>query len=126
MDPGTGPLERRELAAAISAAMVELYAGVYGRGTTRARTFIEGDVVVCVLEDMLTADELRLVEDGGRREVIDGRVAFQEETEDEFSAAVERLTGQRVVAFLSANQTDPAVACELFFLEPAPEPGVAG
>jgi uncharacterized protein YbcI len=101
--------------------MVELYAAAYGRGTTHARTFIEDNVVVCVLEDMLTADELRLVERGGFREVIDARVAFQEETEDEFSAAVERLTGQRVVAFLSANQTSPAVACELFFLAPAPE-----
>src|SRR4051812_24386562 len=97
--------------------MLELYARVYGRGTTRARTFIEGDVVVCVLEDMLTADELRLVARGSSREVIDARVAFQEYAEDEFSAAVEHLTGQPVVAFLSANQTNPAIACELFFLE---------
>jgi uncharacterized protein YbcI len=123
VDPGSGPLERRELRLAISAAIVGLYAGVYGRGTTRARTFIEDDVVVCLLEDMLTPDELRLVEGGGFREVIDARVAFQEETKDEFSAAVERLTGRRVVAFLSANQTSSAVACELFFLEPAPVVG---
>lgn len=120
MDAGSRPLDQRELNLAISAAMVDLYAGVYGRGETRARTFIQDNVVVCLLEDILTADELRLVADGGRREVMDARVLFQEETEDEFSAAVERLTGQRVVAFLSANQTSPAVACELFFLEPEP------
>ena len=48
-------------------------------------------------------------------------MAFQEGAEDEFTAAVERLTQRRVVAFLSANQTPPGVACELFFLEP-PEP----
>lgn len=75
---------------------------------------------MCVLEDMLTPRELRLVDDGERRGVIDARVAFQEENEDDFSTAVEHLTGRRVVAFLSANQTDPAVACELFFLEPEP------
>lgn len=31
---------------------------------------------------------------------------------------IERLTARRVVAFLSANQTTPGVACELFFLAP--------
>ncbi len=39
---------------------------------------------------------------------------------DEFTAAIERLTHRRVVAFLSANQTTPGVACELFFLNAAP------
>ena len=49
--------------------------------------------------------------------VIDGRVAFQTDTQDEFTAAVERLTYRTVTAFLSANQTTPGVACELFFLD---------
>ncbi len=57
---------------------------------------------------------------GARGAVIDGRVAFQTDTEDEFTAAIERLTHRRVVAFLSANQTTPGVACELFFLDAAP------
>ncbi len=56
----------------------------------------------------------------GQAEVIDGRVAFQAETEDEFNAAIERLTHRHVVAFLSANQTTPGVAGELFFLDVAP------
>jgi uncharacterized protein YbcI len=98
--------------------MTDLYAEVYGRGTTTARTFIDGDVVVCLLEGIFTPDELRLVGTGHTREVIDARVAFQEATEDEFTAAVSRLTGRRVVAFLSANQTNPAIACELFLLAP--------
>lgn len=54
---------------------------------------------------------------GERSAVIDGRVAFQKGAEDDFTAAIERLTGRRVTAFLSANQTAPGVACELFFLE---------
>ena len=40
--------------------------------------------------------------------------------QDEFTAEIERLTGRRVTAFLSANQTSPGVACELFFLELPP------
>lgn len=102
---------------AISAAMVELYAGVYGHDRTTATTYINDNVVVCILEDILSTGEARQVAHGGSGDVIDGRVAFQEDTEDEFTAAIERLTQRPVTAFLSANQTTPGVACELFFLE---------
>lgn len=108
------------LTTAISAAIVELYAAFYGHDRTTATTYINDNIVVCVLESILSEAEQAQLAKGGRREVIDDRVAFQTETEDEFSGAVERLTNRRVVAFLSANQTDPGVACELFFLEAAP------
>ncbi len=106
------------LTEAISAAMVTLYGEVYGHDRTTANTYINDNVVVCILEDILTTSEERLVADGSADEVIEGRVAFQAAREDEFSAAVERLTRRRVVAFMSANQTLPGIACEMFFLEP--------
>ena len=105
-----------ELTQEISAAIVDLYARFYGHDRTRATTYINDNVVVCILEDILTEDEDALIAAGGSGEVIDGRVAFQTDTEDEFTAAIERLTHRRVVAFMSANQTDPGVAAELFFL----------
>jgi uncharacterized protein YbcI len=98
--------------------MVTLYAEVYGHDRTTASTYINDNVVVCILEDILTSSEQDLVADGGASEVIDGRVAFQAAREDDFSAAVERLTLRRVVAFMSANQTSPGIACEMFFLAP--------
>jgi hypothetical protein len=52
--------------------------------------------------------------------VTDGRVALQTDIEDEFTDAIERMTHRRVVAFMSANQTTPGVACELFLLDAAP------
>jgi uncharacterized protein YbcI len=106
------------LTRAISAAMVTLYGEVYGHDRTTARTYINDDVVVCILEDILSSNEQELVASGSGSDVIDGRVAFQADREDEFSAAVERLTLRRVVAFLSANQTSPGIACEMFFLAP--------
>jgi uncharacterized protein YbcI len=107
---------------AISAAMVELYARVYGHDRTTGTTYINDNVVVCILEDILSVDESSLVAAGRASEVIDDRVAFQEDMEDEFTAEIERLTGRRVTAFMSANQTTPGVACELFFLEAPPPP----
>jgi uncharacterized protein YbcI len=114
------PIESAELTEAISAAMVELYAAFYAHDRTTATTYINDSIVVCVLENILTEGEDALIAGGARGEVIDGRVGFQTATEDEFTAAIERLTHRHVVAFLSANQTTPGVACELFFLDAPP------
>lgn len=102
----------------ISAAMVELYGEVYDHDRTTATTYINGNVVVCILEDILSIAETGDVADGKSSKVIDRRVAFQKSSEDDFTAAVEELTGRTVTAFLSANQTSPGIACEMFFLEP--------
>lgn len=111
-------LRGEDLTGAISAAMVRLYAEVYGHDRTTASTYINDNVVVCILEGILTSSEQALIAAGNDSEVIDGRVAFQADREDAFSAAVERLTLRRVVAFMSANQTTPGIACEMFFLAP--------
>ena len=114
------PLKGEPLTAAISAAMVQLYSEFYGHERTTATTYINDNVVVCVLEDILSTDESSQITDGDSGGVIDGRVAFQKEMQDEFTSAVERLTHRSVTAFLSANQTAPGIACELFFLEAPP------
>jgi uncharacterized protein YbcI len=107
---------------AISAAMVDLYFEFYGQRLTTATTYVNDSTVLCILEDILTEGENELVAAGHEAVVIDERVAFQTDTQDEFTAAIERITNRRVTAFLSANQTDPGVACELFFLDAPPSP----
>ena len=104
----------------ISDAIADLYQAFYGHDRATATTYINDNVVVCVLESILTNDEDAKIANGERGDVIDGRVAFQTDTQDEFTAAIERLTHRRVTAFLSANQTTPGVACELFFLDAGP------
>ena len=108
------------LTQAISAEIVALYAHVYGHDRTTATTYINDNVVLCVLENILTDQEATLIDAGSSALVIDARVTFQTDTQDEFTAAVERLTHRRVVAFMSANQTAPGVAAELFFLDTTP------
>jgi len=108
------------LTEAISEEIVALYARVYGHDRTTATTYINDNVVLCVLENILTEDETLLIDAGSSGQVIDGRVAFQTDTEDEFTAAIERLTHRHVVAFMSANQSTPGVAAELFFLDATP------
>jgi uncharacterized protein YbcI len=122
MPDGSAQSSGDRLTRAISAAMVSLYGEVYGHDRTTASTYINDDVVVCILEDILSVSEQTLISAGGSGEVLDGRVAFQAEREDDFSRAVERLTLRRVVAFLSGNQTSPGIACEMFFLAPVETP----
>ena len=112
-------IEGETLTTAISAAIADLYRDFYGHDRATATTYINDNVVLCVLEDILTTEESRLVEFGSHQAVIDGRVAFQTGTQDAFTTAIENLTARRVVAFMSANQTTPGCACELFFLESA-------
>jgi len=108
------------LTEAISQEIVALYARVYGHDRTTATTYINDNVVLCVLENILTEHETLLIDSGSSGQVIDARVAFQTDTEDEFTAIIERLTQRRVVAFLSANQSTPGVAAESFLLEATP------
>ena len=102
---------------AISAAIVALHANVYGHDRTTVTTYIS--VVFCAGEHPQRSRRLLIVE-GSSSEAIDGRVAFQTDSEDEFTAVLECPTYRRVVAFVSANQISPGVACELFFLDAAP------
>jgi len=118
LDSRAGPPSA--LTEAISEEIVALYARVYGHDRTTATTYINDNVVLCVLENILTEDETLLIDAGSSGQVIDGRVAFQTDTEDEFTAAIERLTHRHVVAFMSANQSTPGVAAELFFLDATP------
>lgn len=114
------PLDGLALTEAISAAMVGLYSQYYGHSRTAATTYINDNVVVCLLEDILSTTEDAQIAAGDGAGVIDGRVAFQTDREDEFTAEIERLTRRKVVAFMSANETNPGIACELFYLEAAP------
>jgi uncharacterized protein YbcI len=78
------------LTSAISAGIAGLYRDFYGHNRTTANTFLNGDVVVCILQDILTTNESRMVSSGEDQQVIDGRVRFQTDTEAQFTALIEK------------------------------------
>ena len=43
---------------------------------------------------------------------------FQELMRERFVAVIERATGRRVIGFMSGNQQDPDIMCEVFILAP--------
>lgn len=121
--PGHEELELGPRAAAISNAIVQLLHDYSGRGPTHARTTIADDVIVCVLADALTKTERRLVEAGEQSTVLEQRSAVQKIMREDAIAAVERLSGRTVKAFMSNNHIDPDVAAEIFVLAPLPSHG---
>jgi uncharacterized protein YbcI len=109
---------RGSVQAEISNAIVQLVREYTGRGPTRARTTISGDLVVCMLADTLTKGELSLVRDGRDELVLTTRKAYQNTMRTDIVAAVERITSRKAMAFMSDNHIDPDYAVEVVILEP--------
>ena len=110
---------RGQLSADISSAVVHLFLKHTGRGPTKARTTLDADLVVVLLQDNMTKGEKSLVHAGKAAEVLQIRRTFQETMRAELVEAVERLTGRNVVSFMSANDIDPDAAAEIFLLDQA-------
>jgi len=105
--------------------MVALFKDATGRGPGRARTYIEDSVVMTVLHDTMTKAERTLKEENLEDHVRDLRRIFQGTFREEAIEIVERLTGRKVLAFLSDHAVDPDYAVEVFILEPGLENGAA-
>jgi uncharacterized protein YbcI len=102
----------------ISRRSVQLLREYTGRGPTKARTVINHDSVMILLEDTLTKGERKLAELGKGEHVLQTRHQFQVVMRDELVRVVEEETGRQVIAFMSDNHIDPDVAAEVFVLEP--------
>jgi uncharacterized protein YbcI len=105
-----------EMRATISKEIVRLQAEYYGKGPTRAKTYIVEDLVVVVLEESFTRAEKTLVERGERDAIEHIRRRFQQQMADAFTSVVEQATGRKVRAFLSETNVELDVSVETFLL----------
>jgi uncharacterized protein YbcI len=108
-----------EMRATISRQIVQLQAEYYGKGPTRARTYIVEDLVVVVLEESFTRAEKTLAERGEREAIQHIRRRFQQQMADGFTSVVEQATGRKVRVFLSDTDIDADVSVETFLLADA-------
>jgi uncharacterized protein YbcI len=98
---------------------VQLHARLYGRGPTKARSYLHGDYAVCILEEIFTTAERTLIDAGSGDHVHDTRKKFQDAVKAEFIDVVERITGREVRVFLSQVDVEANLALEFFlFTEP--------
>ena len=105
-----------DVRATISREIVRLHAEYYGKGPTKAKTYISDDLVACVLEETFTRAEKTLVNHGEREAVQQIRRRFQQRMADDFTGIVEQATGRKVRVFLSETNLDHDVSVETFLL----------
>lgn len=111
------PLAGGELNAALTREVVRIHTANLGRGPNKSFSFHNGNVVVTILQEVLTKAEqnLALNEHGGA--VLAMRQLVQRTMAGEMKESVERLTGRKVVAFMSDNHLEPDMAVEVFILD---------
>jgi uncharacterized protein YbcI len=107
-----------EILAEISNEIVGIHRECYGRGPTKAKTYMLDDYVFTVLEDLLTTVENTLVENDKESLVREVRLNFQESVANRFTEAVEKITGRKVMTYHSQVTFHPPLGFEIFVLEP--------
>ena len=117
------PLAGGKLLAEISTSIVAILREHYGRGPMKAKTYAVDDVVVVVMRGSgFTALEQTIMDSGQPTRVVAMREEFQAVMADRYRETIERLTGRKVVAFLSQAHVEPDITVEMFFVD-GPLPG---
>jgi uncharacterized protein YbcI len=114
--PEAGTRLGEQLAAATNG-IVQLFREYYGRGPTKAKSYLLDDrILVCVLEDTMTKVEQTLVENGHGHKVREVRLTFQEAMADEFKQTIADCMGRDVLTYHSQLTFDPDMGFEFFVL----------
>jgi uncharacterized protein YbcI len=106
------------MSSTISNAVVRLLSEYTGRSATKARTYIDEDLIIVVVRDPLTDVERSIIRNGSIDLVLATRDASQRAMKLDLLDAVERLSGRSTIALLSQNHIDPDVAITSFVLAP--------
>ncbi len=107
------PIER-----GISDELARIHVHSYGQEPLSIDTYMLDDAVLCVVDVELLAHERLLTEHQHGAEVVATRSAYEDAIGSTFKAAVERMTGRKVIAFLSSTNLDPPFMVEFFRLAP--------
>jgi uncharacterized protein YbcI len=119
MPAPTAPLTGDALLTAVTDAMVSLHERYHHRAPVTAKTLLlGGDLLACVLGGVYTDVEKTMIELQRTTIVQETRSAFQNAMQHKFIAAVERLSGRDVLAFISNQHVGPDMEIELFMLKP--------
>lgn len=117
--PESSP-KQQDVADAIAEEVLSLHRETYGKGARVAKALVDEDSVVVFLDDLeLLPNEEFLIGGGEGQAVIEVRNRYQQAIGTSYRAAVERVTGRRVVSFVSATKLAPNYAVEIFRLGPA-------
>src|ERR1044072_4229313 len=110
-------LDLGEVSSQVSRQIVQLHARLYGRGPTRAKTYITQDYLLSVLGEIFTPAERALSASCKGEHVQTTRNAFQEAVKESFIEIVEQTTGRPVRTLISQVDLGTGVELELFLFD---------
>ena len=118
--PGlTSPLSGDALLEAVSDSMAALHERYHHRRPARTKTqLLDDELLVCLMGGVYTDVEKTMIEIQRHGLVKDMRSEFQNAMQDRFISEVERLSGRKVVSFISNTHVGPDLEIELFMLAP--------
>jgi len=111
------PLSGGELNAAVTREVIRIQSESHGRGPKKAFSFHNGNLLITVLEEVLTPAERKLAGNGHSEAVLKMRRLYQRSMAAEMKERIEAVTGRRVTAFLADNHLEPDMAVEIFILD---------
>lgn len=102
---------------AISEQIVRLYLEAFGRGPTQVRTYVQPQFAVCVLRDVLTADERSRLDTDGKAQVEVARAMVNEAIDRRCVSIVEMQTGRSVLSHLAWIKAPADIAVHFFLFD---------
>lgn len=118
--PPQPPLEEESgnsLRAAVSREMVKALKTYYGKGPTRAKTYLFDDLLFVVMRGGITRGEETMLEAGHSDSVRAFRQRFQNVMGDRLVGTIEQLTERKVLTYQSQVLFDPFVVIEIFVFD---------
>jgi uncharacterized protein YbcI len=114
-DPDSG----QSLLLQISNAMVRMQKEFFGKGPTKAKSYMFDDLLLVVMREGLTTAEKTMLEFGHPNQVRQFRQLFQDEMCERLTEMVAELTGRKVVNYQSQVLFDPDMSLEIFVFDSA-------
>jgi uncharacterized protein YbcI len=108
------------LGAEISNAVVRAHRRYFGKGPTKAKTYIEDNVCLCVLQKAATTVEQTLAAGGHAEEARRARVEAIHTAECSLRGELEQLTQQKVKAFVGGYNPEHDITTLVVVLDGRP------
>ena len=106
-----------DLLADISTAMVQAQKEYFGKGPTKAKSYLLDDFLLIVMRGGLSVAERTMLDAGQEDQVRSFRQGFENEMTKRLTDMVEEVTGRKVLSYQSQVLFDPDVVIEIFFFD---------
>ena len=107
----------------VTSALVRAKATYYGKGPTKAKSYLNDEYLFCVMEGGLTANEETLLRVGEHDVVRSYRLKWQEIMAPVLMAEVSEIMSRKILSYHSQVLFDPTRLVEMFVLETEDSPG---